>query len=369
MRRFVLSGVLVASSGSLMLGALVPAQAAPGSFLGSLHGSTTVASTVPGNGDINPYGVAVVPRTMGRLHRGRVLVSNFNKKANTQGTGTTIVQISPGGTRTVFANISAAHLPGRCPGGVGLTTALVALRSGWVVVGSLPTSDGTPATAKAGCLIVLDSLGRVRETLSGHGINGPWDATASDSGKTADLFVSNVLNGTRAAAGKTVHRGTVLRLRLNLAGKLPRLVATRIIASGLPERTDPAALVVGPTGLALAGNGTLYVADTVKSRLAAIAHATHRTTSAGRGVTVREGGPLNNPLGLAVAPNGQLLTVNGGNGDILEVSAAGHIVTKRSLDGSGSPPGAGALFGLAITPNGHGIYFVDDATNRLRLLR
>ncbi len=68
-------------------------------------------------------------------------------------------------------------LPGRCPGGVGLTTALGVLRSGWVVVGSLPTSDGTAATAKAGCLIVLDSHGRVRETLRGNGINGPWDMT------------------------------------------------------------------------------------------------------------------------------------------------------------------------------------------------
>lgn len=151
------------------------AQAAPPSFLGSLHSQTRVASTVPANGDVNPYGVAVVRRTTGRLQRGHVLVSNFNDRSNAQGTGTTIVSIGPGGRRTTFAHLPRA-LSG-CPGGVGLTTALGVLRSGWVVVGSLPTSDGTAATAKAGCLIVLDSHGRVRETLRGHGINGPWDMT------------------------------------------------------------------------------------------------------------------------------------------------------------------------------------------------
>ena len=30
-------------------------------FLGQLRGLTQVASTVPANGDVNPYGVAVVP--------------------------------------------------------------------------------------------------------------------------------------------------------------------------------------------------------------------------------------------------------------------------------------------------------------------
>src|SRR5579872_4011885 len=121
---------------------------------------SVVSSTVPANGDINPYGVARVEDTKGNLHAGSILVSNFNNSANLQGTGTTIVQISPRGTMSLFAQIDPTNLPGACPGGVGLTTALVVLRSGWVVVGSLPTTDGMAATAKAGCLIVLDSMGK-----------------------------------------------------------------------------------------------------------------------------------------------------------------------------------------------------------------
>src|SRR5229473_3331530 len=150
-----------------------------------------IAAPVPANGDINPYGVAVVPVTAGALVANSVLVSNFNNSANLQGTGTTIVQISPTGSLSLFAQIDGTKLPAPCPGGVGLTTALVALRSGFVIVGSLPTTDGTSATAQAGCLIVLNSSGKPVATLQGNGINGPWDMTVLDMGTAAVLFVSN----------------------------------------------------------------------------------------------------------------------------------------------------------------------------------
>jgi hypothetical protein len=145
---------------------------------------------------------------------GNLLISNFNNSANLQGTGTTIVQISPNGTVSLFAQIDASKLPGPCPGGVGLTTALSVLRSGWVIVGSLPTTDGTSKTARAGCLLVLNSHGNVVETFYGSLINGPWDMTSLDAGGSADLFVTNVLNGTVAGGGKVVHGGTVTRLTL-----------------------------------------------------------------------------------------------------------------------------------------------------------
>src|SRR6266566_2747371 len=54
-------------------------------------------STVPSNGDVNPYGVAFVPGSFpsgGLLKPGDIVVSNFNASSNLQGTGTTIVRIS-----------------------------------------------------------------------------------------------------------------------------------------------------------------------------------------------------------------------------------------------------------------------------------
>lgn len=338
------------------------------SFLGPLNNISTVASTVPANGDLNPYGIVRVPVTLGRLVAGNILISNFNNKLNQQGTGTTIVQITPGGTRTLFARINPATLPGPCPGGVGLTTALVALRAGFVIVGSLPTANGMSATAKAGCLIVLNASGQVVRTISGPPINGPWDMTAFDAGPLAVLFVTNVLNGTVAANGNVVHRGTVVRLLLGLqAGAKPEVLLTTIVASGLAERTDPSALVVGPTGVAFNPlNGNLYVNDSVNSRILAIPDALVRLTSAGTGITVSSHGALNDPLGLTLAPNGDVIAANGNDGNLVEVSPGGRQVAVKTVNSAGSPPGAGNLFGLVALP--HKVYFVNDGDNTLDLL-
>jgi len=331
-------------------------------------GISVVASTVPSNGDVNPYGIARVPESSGSLVQGNILISNFNDSANLQGTGTTIVQISPAGVNSLFAQIDPTNLPGPCPGGVGLTTALAVLRTGWVIVGSLPTTDGTSATAQAGCLLVLDNNGNVVETFYGSLINGPWDMAALDSGSSVNLFVSNVLNGTFAGGGNIVHGGTVVRLTLNVTrATMPSLQSMTVIGSGFAERTDPAALVIGPTGLGISGNAdTVYVADSLNNRITAIPDPLFRTTSAGIGATVSQGGSLNDPLGLTISPGGDILTVNGNNGYLVTTTPDGNQISKQLLDSSGNPPGAGALFGL-VPVAGQGLYYVDDATNTLNL--
>jgi hypothetical protein len=339
--------------------------ATSGVLLAANRTIVTVASTVPANGDLNPYGVAIVPSTTGNLQAGHILVSNFNNSANLQGTGTTIMDIAPNGAVSVFAQIDASTLPGPCPGGVGLTTALVVLRAGWVIVGSLPTTDGTSATAQAGCLLVLDSKGAVIQTISGGAINGPWDMAALDGGTTASLFVSNVLNGTVAGNGNLVDEGTVVRINLSLVASTPTVQSVTTIGSGFPERTDPAALVIGPTGVGLGPDGTLYVADSLDNRIAGIPNAVLRTTTEGVGLNVLSGAGLNDPLGLIVLGT-NILTVNGNNGLLISLSTGGTVLGKGLLDTSGMPPGAGALFGLADATQG--LYFVDDATNTLNLL-
>ena len=351
------------------------------------HSITTISSTIPSNGDINPYGVFRIPGSVGLLKKGNILVSNFNNSANLQGTGTTLVQIAPDGTFSLFAQIDPTNLPGPCPGGVGLTTALVVLRSGWVVVGSLPTTDGMSDTAQAGCLLVLDSMGNVVETIADTQINGPWDMTVLDgsgdgdddrslsgedskNGKTASLFVTNVLNGTVAGGGQIVNEGTVLRIVLDVAsGSPPSVKSLTVIGSGFPERTDPAALVIGPTGVALSKNNkTLYVADSLNNRIAAIDDPLNRQTSDNTGSTLSSGGALNDPLGLALAVNGDILTTNGNDGFLVETTHKGMQRSKTLLDDTGNPPGAGTLFGLVDVP-GQGVYFVDDGSNTLNLFR
>jgi DNA-binding beta-propeller fold protein YncE len=126
--------------------------------------------------------------------------------------------------------------------------------------------------------------------------------------------------------------------------------------------------VIGPTGLGLGADGTLFVADTLQNRIAAIPDALSRNSDAGAGTTVSIGGKLNQPLGLAIAPGGNILTVNGGDGLIVETTPEGNQVQSRSIDVS--QMGGGTLFGLAIAPDGNkgGVYFVDDGNNTLNIL-
>ena len=140
------------------------------------------------------------------------------------------------------------------------------------------------------------------------------------------LFVTcNVLNDTVAMSPGTVTNGTVLRIDLSIPpGGMPQDVGHTIVGSGFGERTDPLALVVGPTGVGLGADGTLYVADTLANRIAAIPNAVTRTTSAGIGLTISGGGALNGPLGLAIAPNGHILTVNANDGNMVEDLTAGR---------------------------------------------
>jgi hypothetical protein len=340
-------------------------------FIAPFNTIDTLASTVPKNRDVNPYGVSVVPRTRGQLIENHVLVSNFNNHRNLQGTGNTIVQIAPDGTSELFAEIAANKLPGPCPGGIGLTTALVSLRSGWVIVGSLPTRNGMSATMQAGCLLVLDDSGRVVETFSGGSINGPWDMTASEDSSGATLFVTNVLNGTVAASPNAVPGGNVVRIRLSIApGRPPSMSSQVVIGTGLAERTDPASLVVGPTGVGLASDGTLYVADSASNRIAKITDAGTRSAPT-IPITVSVGGAINDPLGLAVAPGGDILTTNGGDGNLVETAPNGTQVAVKMLDTTPAPPGPngnGTLFGLSLSPDNKGVYFVDDGANTLNLL-
>jgi hypothetical protein len=316
---------------------------------------------------VNPYGLAVVPASAGRLVAGDTLVSNFNDKANVQGTGTTIVQVSPSGSGHLFAQISKLPAGMACPGGIGLTTALGILPGGWVLVGSLPTTAGgaLPRLNPAGCLIVLNDQGTPVKTITNSRIVGPWDLAVTSSATSATVFVSNALGG-----NTSVHKGvpvagkcTVVRLGMALSATSPPvLTSSTVIGTGYPWIANKAALVLAPTGLALGRNGTLYVADTQTSAISAIPAALTRTTAVtAPSSTIAVGGALNAPLGMTLAPNGDLVVVNGNNGNAVEVSPAGKQVATKMVVKNG----AGDLFGLATTSSG--LLLVNDGTDALDL--
>jgi hypothetical protein len=340
-------------------------QAAPqtveqSALLSKLAATTPqVVSTVPPNGDLNPYGVAFVPDDFakgGRLHSGDILVSNFNNSANLQGTGSTIVRITPGGQQSVFFQGGP---------GLGLTTALGVLKAGFVLVGNVPTIDGTFGTIQQGSLLVLNRDGRLVTRLrSATKLDGPWDLAINDQGSTAQVFVSNVLSG------------TVTRIDLTIpTNGNPIVQSMTQIASGYTHRSDPAALVVGPTGLAYdATKDVLYVASTGDNAIFAVPNAGGRQTDAGTGsVIFRDPAHLRGPLGLVLAPNGDLITSNGdalnGNknfpSELVEFNPdTGKFVAQLSLD-----PAQGSAFGIALQSANGQVRFaaVNDDTNTLEV--
>lgn len=303
---------------------------------GFLPSPVTVVSTVPPNGDLNPYGVAFVPLgfpTGGTTGPGDILVSNFNSSANLQGTGTTIVRVPATGSTTVFYQGSP---------GLGLTTALNVLRAGVVIVGNLPTTDGTCATAAAGSLLVLDRNGHLLTQLTDATlINGPWDSTVIDRGSHAQLFVSNALSG------------GVTRFDLDVGPSGVTVVKSLQIASGYSHRCDPAALVVGPTGLAYEPvRDVLYVASTEDNAVYAVYGAGHATADHGPGTVIyTDNTHLHGPLGLVLAPDGHLIASNSDviNSDptqpseLVEFTTDGQFVKQLSMD-----PAQGGSFGLAL---------------------
>ncbi len=365
----------IALIGACLLGLCVGAARATElpshGFLETVRRHTLLTTTVPGNGDQNPYAVVVAPVSVGKLAKDDVLITNFNNSGNLQGLGTTIVDYHPASKQlSLFASIPR-HLP-QCPGGIGLTTAMTMLRSGWVIVGSLPSQDGTTASKGPGCLLLLDPQGRLAGTLTGPAINGPWGNMAViDRGTSATLFVSNTGFGVAAPGQPVVDKATVLRLELSIAaGQAPRITAQTVVADGFGEHADKDVFIVGPTGLALAPDGTLYVSDAIGNSIRAIDDATTRSGSAGLGREVTHDGLLRRPLALMRAPNGHLIAVNGLNGQAVELDPAdGHQLYAQWIDPNKAqtPPGSGDLFGIAMTPTGDGFYYVEDEINALVL--
>lgn len=332
------------------------------SVLGSLPSAPQVAvSTIPANGDVNPYGVAFVPQGFrgrgGSLRPGDILVANFNNSQNLQGTGTTIVQVTPSGQVSTFF---------QGPAGLGLDTGLAVLKRGFVIVANLPSTDGTSATAKPGSLIVLDRFGnKVANIADSNLLKGPWDLTVDDRGGRASVFVSNVLSG------------TVSRVDLRLPARGTHVVVQSItqIASGYAHRGDPDAFELGPTGLAFdRANDTLYVASTVDNKIFAIPNAERARTDQGMGTVVySDAAHLHGPIGLALAPNGDLITANADSinpdpnqqSELVEFTKSGQFVDQVSLD----PSMPAAPFGIAIEQT-RGIVTlaaVNDDTNQLEI--
>ena len=313
-------------------------------------------STIPANGDVNPYGVAVVPNDIvgnGKLHPGDVLVANFNSSANLQGTGTTIVRVTPQNQASVFFQTGP---------GFGLDTGLAVLKSGYVIVGNLPSTDGTSAIAGQGSLLVIDRNGnQVANVIDSNVLNGPWDLTVHDAGNHGQVFVSNVLSGTVSRFDFSIGRDGVFKMNSGVQ-----------IASGYTHRGDPTAFELGPTGLAFdSKTDTLYVASTADNAIYAIHNAGKLRKDHGtRSVIYADQAHLHGPLGLTFATDGNLVVANGdainldpnNTSTLVEFTKTGRFIGQISI--SPNPGGAFGVTSMFVGPAAH-FAAVNDITNTI----
>ncbi|MDR3747123.1 MAG: hypothetical protein P4M04_03045 [Acidobacteriota bacterium] len=312
-------------------------------------------STIPANGDVNPYGVAfvspsVTPPPQALFAPGDLLVSNFNNSQNLQGTGTTIVRVTPSGQTSLFFEGPITH--------AGLSTALAVLREGLVVVGSAPTADGTCATAQAGALLVVSPYGQLLQAIPDEDIDVPWDMTVYNPGNGKfSAFVSN--------AGS----GAVVRLDMAIQNGQVQILNKAVIGS-YKHQCDPATLFDAPTGLVYDQNkDVLYVASTLDNAVFAISNALERNSSGGSGNPIyTDQNHLHGALAMAMAPDGHLLVSNNDvvNSDqnqpseIVEFTTDGQFVKQVSVD-----PNLGGSFGLNVYPGQFSTRFAAVDDNRV----
>ncbi len=236
-----------------------------------------------------------------------------------------------------------------------------------MVAGSLPTTDGTAATAGPGSLLFIDPNGNLLATLNGPGpINGPWGLAIHDfGGGAAQIFVANVLSGTITRYDVSYDGG----------GQTFNVTRTVTVASGYSHRPDPGAVVLGPSGLAYDGaHDILYAANSADNSIYAIAQAGTVTATQGMGTVIfNDSTKLHGPVNLVLAPNGHLIVSNsdGSNvertqpSELVEFTTTGTFIGQYSVD-----PSVGGSFGFVATLLSPGVVrvaAVDDNANTLNL--
>jgi GT2 family glycosyltransferase/DNA-binding beta-propeller fold protein YncE len=189
----------------------------------------------------------------------------------------------------------------------------------------------------------------------------PFGATDIALAPNGDLFVAD--------AGRN-----------RISRVVPSTGAIGVIAESLH---GPSAIAVGPTG-------DLYVADTLNNRIRLIARDTGASrTVAGDGRPggegeVGDGGPaasaqLDRPTGLAVAHNGDVYIADTGHHRVRKISAGTGIISTIAGDGIPGASGDGALavgarlstpMGLSLVSAGDGlfVFVADTGNNRVRVI-
>jgi hypothetical protein len=322
-----------------------------------------VASLIAPNGDRDPFGIAVVPLTLGTLTAGNVLVAEFSDTNGTVGAGTTILQVNPKTGKT-----SAFFQGGPVAGPVGI--AINPVNDGVWIGDYGSAADGTATNdlliANTGSLVATFT----DTTTSGQAsFLGVWGQGASSDSHGISFYYGNAGNATTGTGGGDVWRLTPHPTGPPNGQPVNSTYAQITTGQGETPAGGSAATAAGPQGLAYdAANGTMYETNDADNTLYAIKHAA-TATKPHKAKIVFRGNPLQSPENVVIDPlNGNLLVASANNNRLVEITPRGKVVASVNL--ARNQP-AGALFGLAIGRNSWGrlvLYYGNSNTNTLHAL-
>ncbi len=333
------------AAGGLLAGSFAAIGASAATVTHDVPGGITslinqpIASVVAPNGDRNPFGIAVVPLTEGKMVKGDVLVADFGNVDGTLPGGTSILQINPyTGQTTVF--FSGAPVAG--PVGLAINPVNDAVWVGDYGSAQDGTATNDLVISATGALVANFSD---TSTANAASFLGVWGQGVSQAAGKVSFYYGNAGNATTGTGGGDVWR---IDPHPNGPANGQPLNSTYVqIANGQAQTAagGNATSAAGPQGLVYDNaTGSMYETNDASNALYAIPNAATASGSQTPQV-IYQGPALSSPENVVIDPiNGDLLVVNAGNNNLVEISPAGQLVA--TVDLAPSQP-AGALFGLA----------------------
>jgi sugar lactone lactonase YvrE len=260
--------------------------------------------------------------------------------------------------------------------------ALVALGGAGLIRLTLGDAADAPlvGSTSAAASLQADYFAYLRTTVSAVGGTGT-QATTGDGGAATSAALNSPSAIAFDAAGDlyVCEAGGANVRMIDTNGTITSPIGSGAAGFSGDGGSASAARLNSTRGIAIAPDGTIYVSDSANNRVRAVSGGVI-TTVAGTGGAgfAGDGGPataaqLNQPRGLAVAPDGSLYVADSANHAVRRISTNGTITTVAGTgtagdSGDGGPATAAAMqspFAVAFGSAGT-FYVVDRDAHRVR---